>query len=153
MEPSMGVSPVAELPSFGSSIAVSLISLGVVCLLAYVALRWLSRKSAVGGGFGGGPLRILARQNLDPRRSVLVLEAAGRCFLVGTGDSGMNLLAELDRETMLRELEARRGPQRSLERRFADVLGRVMAKRRKDRREPEVETVATASLPAASGER
>lgn len=152
MEPSMGASP-AELPGLGSSIAASLISLGVVCLLAYFALRWLSRKTGGTGSFGSGPLRILARQNLDPRRSVFVLEAAGRCFLVGAGDNGMNLLAELDRETMRRELEAKRAPKRSIEGRFGAVLARVMARRPKETESAEADTVATPSLPAASGER
>ncbi|HEY0708546.1 MAG TPA: flagellar biosynthetic protein FliO [Polyangia bacterium] len=152
MEPSMGASPATELPSLGSSIAVSLVSLGIVCLLAYFALRWLSRKTT-GVGRASGPLRVLARQNLDPRRSVLVLEAAGRCFLVGAGDSGMSLLAELDRETMLRELEASRAPKPAFNLRFGEVLSRVMAGRAKPGASaPGTVAAAPSSLPAAPGE-
>jgi flagellar biosynthetic protein FliO len=83
----------AELPSLGGSIAVSFLSLGLVCLLAWVALRFLARR---GIGRASGPLQVLARCPLEPRRSVYVIEAGGRCFLVGVGDGPMALLAELD---------------------------------------------------------
>jgi len=83
----------AELPSLGGSIALSFLSLGLVCLLAYVALKWLSRR---GVGRSEGPLQVIARCPLEPRRSVYVVQAAGRCFLVGVGDGPMALLAELD---------------------------------------------------------
>jgi flagellar protein FliO/FliZ len=92
----MGGAP-AELPSLGGSIALSLLSLGLVCLLAYVALKWLSKR---GVGRSEGPLQIVARCPLEPRRSVYVVRAAGRCFLVGVGDGPMSLLAELDPEAV-----------------------------------------------------
>lgn len=90
----MGGAPAAaELPSLGGSIALSFVSLGLVCLLAYVALRWLARR---GVGRAQGPLQVIARCPLEPRRSVYLVSAAGRCFLVGVGDGPMALLAELD---------------------------------------------------------
>ena len=82
-----------ELPSLGGSLAVSFISLGLVCLLAYVALRWLARR---GVGQGMGPIRIVGRCPVEPKRSLYVVETAGRCFLVGASDGGMSLIAELD---------------------------------------------------------
>jgi flagellar biosynthetic protein FliO len=88
----MGGAP-AELPSLGGSIALSFLSLGLVCLLAYVALKWLAKR---GVGRADGPLQVIARCPLEPRRSVYVVQAAGRCFLVGVGDGPMSLLAELD---------------------------------------------------------
>ena len=39
---------------------------------------------------------MIARCPLEPRRSVYLVQAAGRCFLVGVGDGPMSLLAELD---------------------------------------------------------
>jgi flagellar biosynthetic protein FliO len=89
----MGGAPGAELPSLGGSIALSFVSLGLVCLLAYVALKWLARR---GVGRSEGPLQVVARCSLEPRRSVYVVQAGGRCFLVGVGDGPMALLAELD---------------------------------------------------------
>src|SRR3954454_5297725 len=118
----MGVgAPGAELPSLGGSIAVSFVSLGLVCLLAYLALRWLARR---GVGQGSGPLRVLARCPLEPRRSVYLIAAGGRCFLVGVGDGPMALLAEVDAAAVRSERAAAAVPATG----FAEVLARVLAR-------------------------
>ena len=112
-----------ELPSLGGSLAVSLLSLGLVCLLAWALLRWLSRR---GVGQGMGPIRVLARCPLEPRRSVYLIETAGRCFLVGSGEGGMSLLAEVERSSL--DLPARlAGPigAGGTRLRFGDVLARL----------------------------
>jgi flagellar biosynthetic protein FliO len=116
----MGAGATAELPSLGGSIALSFVSLGVVCLLAYVALRWLARR---GVGQGAGPLKVLARCPLEPRRSVYLIEAAGRCFLVGVGDGPMALLAEVDATAVKVDVDAGAPAAR-----FGDVLARVLAR-------------------------
>jgi flagellar biosynthetic protein FliO len=85
--------PGIELPSFAGSLALSFVSLGVVCLLAYVGLRWLSRR---GVGGSGGAIRVVARCSIEPRRTVVVVRVAERCFLLGIGEGPMALLAELD---------------------------------------------------------
>jgi flagellar biosynthetic protein FliO len=87
----------ADLPGFGSSLALSLISLGVVCLVAYVVLRWLGRRMS---GRADATIRVLGRCFLEPRRSVYLIAAGGRCFLVGVGDGPMSLLAEIDESTL-----------------------------------------------------
>lgn len=118
----MGGAP-AELPSLGGSIALSFLSLGLVCLLAYVALKWLSRR---GVGRPEGPLQVIARCPLEPRRSVYVVSAAGRCFLVGVGDGPMSLLAELDPAAV----KASEVPQPAPGAAWAAVLARVMGTKR-----------------------
>ena len=109
----------AALPGIGwQSLALSLASLGVVCLVAWGALRLLA-----GRGFGkpSGAVRILARCPLEPRRSVYVIEAAGRCFLVGVGDGPMTVLAELDGDKLPRPQ-----PSGVPGARFAEVLARAL---------------------------
>ena len=71
-------------------------------------------------------MRVLARCPLEPRRSVYLIEAAGRCFLVGVGDGPMSLLAEVD-GTKVEAAEAvpARGAARA---RFADVLARALGR-------------------------
>ena len=82
------------VPGIGwSSVTLSLASLGVVCVVAWGALRLLAGR---GVGKASGAVRVVARCPLEPRRSVYVIEAAGRCFLVGVGDGPMTVLAELD---------------------------------------------------------
>jgi len=114
----MGVSA-TDLPGLGSSFALSLVSLAFVCLLAYVALRWFSRR---GAGRSEGPVRILARCPLEPRRAVYLLQVAGRCFLVGVGDGPMSLLAEIDPTAVKTEAGVGAPAQSGL--RFAEVLSR-----------------------------
>ncbi len=106
------------------SIGLSLASLGVVCLVAWGALRLLAGR---GVGKATGAVRVLARCPLEPRRSVYVIEAGGRCLLVGVGEGPMTVLAELDAEKVRAEGAAAAVPNR-----FADVLARVL------RREPAV---------------
>ncbi len=113
----------AVAPSLGGSIALSFVSLGVVCLVAYGALRWLARR---GVGRTVGPLRVVARCPLEPRRSVYLIEAGGRCFLVGVGDGPMALLAELDASVLDKAAGAAESHAG-----FAGTLARVMARARK----------------------
>ena len=114
----MGASA-ADLPGLGSSFALSLVSLAAVCLLAYAALRWFSRR---GVGGSEGPVRVVARCSLEPRRAVYLLQVAGRCFLVGVGDGPMSMLAEIDPAAVTGATGAEALVQGGL--RFADVLSR-----------------------------
>jgi flagellar biosynthetic protein FliO len=103
------------------SLALSFLSLGAVCLVAYVALKLLAGK---GFGKATGAVRVLARCPLEPRRSVYIIEAAGKCLLVGVGDGPMTVLAELDATALPREAT---GPApRFISPRFAEVLARVL---------------------------
>ena|SRR5688572_19795791 len=125
-----GGAPAAELPSLGGSIALSFLSLGLVCLLAWLALRWLSRR---GVGRSGGPLQVVARCALEPRRSVYVIEAAGRCFLVGVGDGPMSLLAELDAVAVKAAVVAAPEPLSGAA--FGAVLARVLGSKTQSKRD------------------
>ena len=109
----------ADLPGLAGSLALSLLSLGLVCFAAYLSIRWLARR---GGGRSDGHIRVLGRCLLEPRRSVYLLEVAGRCFLVGVSDGPMSLLAEIDRTGLPADDpgEARSGSA------FADVLARLL---------------------------
>ena len=111
-----------DLPGLGGSIAVSFLSLGLVCALAFLFLRWLSRR---GVAQGRGPIRVLARCPLEPRRSLFLVETAGRCFLIGSGDSAMTMLAEVD-PAEVRAL-APPGPAAG-DSRFAHILARVLGR-------------------------
>ena len=114
----MGASA-ADLPGLGSSFALSLVSLAIVCLLAYLALRWFSRR---GVGRSEGPVRVLARCPLEPRRAVYLLRVAGRCFLVGVGEGPMSLLAEIDPAAVTSEIGVGTPVEPGL--RFAEMLFR-----------------------------
>src|SRR3954454_23168826 len=104
-------------PGIGwSSFAVSFLSLGAVCLVAWAALKLLAGR---GVGRASGAIRVVARCPLEPRRSVYVIEAAGRAFLVGVGEGPMAMLAELDATALPRERAV--APVRFADLRFAQV--------------------------------
>jgi flagellar biogenesis protein FliO len=66
-----------------------LASLLVACALALGAVRaWRGRRPA-------GPMRVVARLALEPRRALYVVEVDGRRLLVGVGDGPLTLLCEL----------------------------------------------------------
>lgn len=75
-------------------------ALCVVCALAVGVLRAFGRRRE------GGVLKVVARLSLEPRRSLYVVEAAGRHLLVGVGDGPMAVLAELDAEAVEKALGA-----------------------------------------------
>lgn len=109
----------AQIPGIGwESLTLSFASLGVVCLVAWGTLRLLAGR---GVGKASGAIRVVARCPLEPRRSVVVIETAGRCFLVGVGDGPMALLAELDADKLPKASEAGAS-------RFAEVLARVLGR-------------------------
>ena len=111
----------AQVPGLGwGSLALSFVSLGAVCLVAWAALKLLAGR---GVGKATGAVKVVARCPLEPRRSVYVIEAGGRCFLVGVGDGPMAVLAELEPDKLPRP-EAARAPGA----RFAEVLARALAR-------------------------
>jgi len=114
--------PGSDLPSLGSSLGLSLVSLAIVCFVAFFVLRWLNRK---GVGRPDDCVRILGRCYLEPRRSVYVIEAAGRCFLLGVGEGPMCLLAEIDKATLPTPTIPSDKPGFA----FSQVLSRVLRRR------------------------
>jgi flagellar biosynthetic protein FliO len=101
---------------------VSVISLGLVCVVAYWLLRWLGRK---GVGRSSANLRVLGHCCLEPRRSVYLIEAAGRCFVLGVGEGPVSLIAEVDRAAITEPSSKAERPSSV----FADVLAKVLRRR------------------------
>jgi len=81
------------------------LALALVSALAVLVL-WLLRRPR---GDGSGPLRVVASLPLEPRRTVYVIEAAGRFLLVGVGEGPMAVLGELDAAQARRIEEEGRG--------------------------------------------
>ncbi|HEC08524.1 MAG TPA: hypothetical protein ENI86_03025 [Acidimicrobiales bacterium] len=58
-----------------------------------LAVRWWTLRSGSGGSRGA--IRVLARSSLGRNVAVAVVEVGSKRFLVGTGESGVNLIGEL----------------------------------------------------------
>jgi len=111
--------PGTDLFGMGGSVALSFVSLALVCFVAYFVLRWLGRK---GIGRSDDCVKVLGRCFLEPRRSVYVIEVAGRCFVIGVGDGPVSLLAEVEKSSLP---PIAMGP-RSSNGPFNDVLAKVL---------------------------
>ena len=108
-----------ELPGgYGVALLQTLLALAAVCILAWVLLRWGSRRG-FGLGASRGRVRVLERIALEPRRSLYLVKVGERVLLIGAGDGAAPaVLAELDPSELPEEPE-RAGPA------FADVLRKL----------------------------
>lgn len=70
-----------------------LVSLGALIALAVFGIRFLAKRTQLGGSVGD--VRVLAIRQVAPNRSVQVIEVAEKQYLIGVGDQ-ITLLAELD---------------------------------------------------------
>jgi flagellar biogenesis protein FliO len=84
--------------SYGDLLVTSLVALAGVCVAAFVVMRLVGRLLATGRARGAHLLDVVARLPLEPRRSLYVVEVAGKTLLIGTSEMGLSVLSELDRE-------------------------------------------------------
>jgi len=82
----------------GSMLLETLLMLAIVCLLAYVVLRWGVSRLVGGRGAGDDAIEILARQPVGSDSSILVVRIGPRILILADGASGMSRIAELDEE-------------------------------------------------------
>src|SRR5512144_688758 len=82
--------------SYGDLLVTSLLVLGGVCIAAFVAVRLFGCVLATGRARGAHLMDVVARVPLEPRRSLYVVEVAGKTLLVGTSEMGLSVLSELD---------------------------------------------------------
>jgi flagellar protein FliO/FliZ len=98
--------------SFVDELIFVVIVLVAICLFFYVLIRWLlPRMSRLAGGrglrIGGGKvIRVVDRCVLEPRRSLYVVEVAGRFWLLGATEGSITKLAgeDLDEPELRRML-------------------------------------------------
>ena len=64
----------------------------------------------MGIGSASGPLRLLGRLPLEPRRSVYLVQVGQRVFVVGSSEGGLAALGEMSADE-LSDLLAQPGPE------------------------------------------
>ncbi len=113
----------AAAASYGDLLVTSLLVLGGVCVAAFVLVRLLGRFLATGRVRGAHLLDVVARVPLEPRRSLYVVEVAGKTLLVGTSEMGLSVLSELDGGEV-------RAPRRRRRQSFGDLVRAAWSQRR-----------------------
>ena len=102
----MAATPVVETPSYGWVLFRMVLMLGAVCILAWVSLKW-GLKRWVTPDAKAGPMQVLARLPLEPRRSINLIKVGQRVLVVGSSEHGMHALGDLSLdEVELEELDA-----------------------------------------------
>src|SRR4051812_37387486 len=99
---------------YGDLLITSLVVLIAVCAAAFIVVRLLGRVMSTGRSRGAELLDVVARVPLEPRRSLYVVEAAGKTLLIGTSEMGLSVLSELDGD----QVRARTVPRQS----FGDLV-------------------------------
>jgi len=91
---------------YGLFLLETLLILVVLCVGAWAVLRFGVKRMYAAPG-AAGPLRVLARLPLEPRRTVYIVEAAGKTLLLGASEAGpLAVLAELDERAVAAALAA-----------------------------------------------
>ncbi|MBA3458308.1 MAG: flagellar biosynthetic protein FliO [Deltaproteobacteria bacterium] len=108
--------------SYGDLLITSLVVLMAVCIGAFVVVKVVGRVLATGRVRGAHLLDVVARVPLEPRRSLYVVEVAGKTLLVGTSEMGLSVLSELDGG----EVRARLVPRQS----FGELVRAAWQRRR-----------------------
>jgi flagellar protein FliO/FliZ len=114
--------------SYGDLLLTSLVVLGAVCVAAFVVVRLVGRLFATGRARGASVLDVVARYPLEPRRSLYVVEVAGKTLLVGTSEMGLSVLSELDGDHVRARMVQRPS--------FGDLVRAAWQRQRHGHREP-----------------
>ena len=110
----------------------TIFALALVCGLAYVIFRVILPR--LGTSYGSNNMvRVVDRIGLEARKSLYVVEVAGKWMLVASSESGVQLIAELDAESArLAEEEILKNRQLPVNaafgKSFADKLNEVISR-------------------------
>lgn len=132
-------SPDGLTANYAELLLTSLLVLGLVCVLAWALSRFgASRLRRAWRGRAYGPIQVVARAPLDVGHSLYVVKVAGKAVLLGVGESGINLLGELDCQDLNTALgEASMRPDRGFAAVLRAALGRAQAGKQDQPDEPD----------------
>lgn len=83
-----------EPESYGKLLLKMVFGMLAIILLAYVSIRF-GLKRFLPDGSGQGKMRVLLRQPIEPKRSLLVVQVASRHMLLASSEQGITFLTEL----------------------------------------------------------
>ncbi len=108
-------------------------ALALVCALAYLIFRVVLPRLSIGYG-SNSMVRVVDRVGIDARKSLYVIEVAGKWMLVASSEAGVQLICELDAQTALlaeQEIVKNRAVPAggALGKSFADKLNEVISRK------------------------
>ena len=102
-----------------------LLTLGIIGLVAWLVLRWASSHRTP----PGGPITLLARYPLEPRRTLYLVSVGDRILLLGSSEAGLSSLMELSKEEVDTMSPSALSPHDDFASRLA---GRLLSRRHKN---------------------
>ena len=113
----------------------TLLALALVCGIAYAIFRWILPRLAVARS-SNSMVHVVDRINLDARKSLYIIEVAGRWMLIASSEAGVHLVSELDAATAAEAADevARQRPtfgasSAAVRSAFADRLAQIINKK------------------------
>jgi flagellar biosynthetic protein FliO len=79
--------------------------LAAILALAYVVLRVIVPRVLGVNPAGAGPIAVVARYPLEPRRNLYIVQVGTELFLIGTSENSIQFLTSLDAEKLGPQLE------------------------------------------------
>ncbi len=68
----------------------------LIVVMGFVLMRYLGHSAKARGRGSGAHFELISWFRLEPKKTVYLLKIGKRIFAVGSGDSQLNLLAEID---------------------------------------------------------
>ena len=111
----------------------TILALVFVCGLAYVVFRVVLPRLASSYS-GNSMIRVVDRSGLEARKTLFIIEVAGKWMLVASSEAGVQLISELDPESAA-ELEQtfkvrRESGKSMMGKPFAEILGDMIKRKR-----------------------
>ena len=100
-----------------------LLALGGVLVLAYVVLRVVLPRMFGMTVSKGGPIQVMARYPLEPKKTLYLVKTGSQVFLVGTSESQIEYLTTIAPENAAEMLENAR-TQEALRKDFREFMSR-----------------------------
>lgn len=105
-------------------IKLMLVLAGIVAL-AYAALRyWLPKLSSFGPQ-ASGPIQVVARLPLEPRKNLYIVKAGSEYLLIGTAENSVHMLSGLAGETLEGLVSSAQAKTEAAPQEFLTVLRRL----------------------------
>ena len=112
------------LAGFTADLLQALLALLGVCALAVVALKLIAPRIA-NLGSGQGPVQVVQRLALEPRRALYLVRAGSRLLLIGFSEAhGPVLLAELDPQSIPAETSKASEPPTAISKWLRGLMGK-----------------------------
>ena len=80
----------------------------VVALAVFILRVWASRLTGVSGA-RSGPLQVIWRMNLEPRKTLYIVRAGSGYLLLAASDAGVELLTQLEAAEIEAVIQERSG--------------------------------------------